>query len=130
MELLTPMNEHFKVNPPKQSDVIKIGIDICKALEVCQKYNIVHRDIKLDNILLTTKKNTNEHSPFNLEIKIGDYGFCRSINCGTEHGRVGTPVYLCPEIHHHSSPTITSDLYSQRTKSSKFSYTFILNHLQ
>ena len=27
-------------------EIIKLGIDICKALELCQKHNIVHRDIK------------------------------------------------------------------------------------
>ena len=73
---------------------------------------IVHRDIKLDNILLMTSPESTEPYPYNLVVKIADYGFCRSINCGNEHGKVGTPVYLCPEIHNHSSPTITSDLYS------------------
>lgn len=45
MELLTPLSEYFE-NGIDEKDVIRLGIDICKALEICQQYEIVHRDIK------------------------------------------------------------------------------------
>ena len=53
MELLTPLNEYYKDYPPNQRDIIKLGIDLCRALEICGKYNIVHRDIKPGNIFVS-----------------------------------------------------------------------------
>ena len=69
MELLTPMNKYFRDNPPKTRDVIQLGIDICKALEVCQKYKITHRDIKPSNIFVS--KNGDQ--------KLGDFGVSRTL---------------------------------------------------
>ena len=52
MELLTPLSEYFE-NGIDEKDVIRLGIDICKALEICQQYEIVHRDIKPENIFVS-----------------------------------------------------------------------------
>ncbi|ELP84288.1 DNA damage response protein kinase DUN1, putative [Entamoeba invadens IP1] len=68
---------------------------------------MVHRDIKLENILLKREDTTKR-----LEVKIADYGFCRVFNKSPEHGVIGTPIYLCPEIACFSCPTVKSDLYS------------------
>ena len=35
-----------------EKEIIRLGIDICTALDVCRKKNIVHRDIKPENILV------------------------------------------------------------------------------
>lgn len=64
MELLTPIVQYFTDNAPTQQDIIKLGIDICKALEVCGKYNIIHRDIKPSNIFVSDVG----------EFKLGDFG--------------------------------------------------------
>lgn len=103
MELLTPMNEHFKVNPPKQSDVIKIGIDICKALEVCQKYNIVHRDIKPSNIFISESG----------DYKLGDFGVARTLE-KTSSGlsKKGTYIYMAPEVFKGEKYNSNVDIYS------------------
>lgn len=103
MELLTPMNEHFKVNPPKQSDVIKIGIDICKALEVCQKYNIVHRDIKPSNIFISESG----------DYKLGDFGVARTLE-KTSSGlsKKGTCIYMAPEVFKGEKYNSNVDIYS------------------
>lgn len=53
IELLTPLFEHMKEHPLSVRDVILLGIHICRALEVCQKYNIIHRDIKPENIFIS-----------------------------------------------------------------------------
>ena len=64
MELLHPFDS-FSSNPSfSQLDVLKLGIDICSALEVCEQNQIVHRDIKPDNIFI---------SKFG-EYKLGDFG--------------------------------------------------------
>ena len=103
MELLTPMNEHFKVHPPKQSDVIKIGIDICKALEICQKYNIVHRDIKPSNIFISESG----------DYKLGDFGVARTLE-KTSSGlsKKGTYIYMAPEVFKSEKYNSNVDIYS------------------
>ena len=103
MELLTPMNKHFAQNPPKTRDVIKLGIDICKALEVCQKFNIVHRDIKPSNIFVS---DTGEY-------KLGDFGVARTLE-KTSSGlsKKGTYTYMAPEVYKGEAYGSNVDIYS------------------
>ena len=61
---------------------------IC-GLHYCHSKGILHRDIKLDNILLSA----------NGEVKICDFGVSKVIRRGeimTE--QCGTPAYIAPEI--------------------------------
>ena len=53
MELLSPFLDYIPNDRSMERDkVIKLGIDICKALEICQRQRIIHRDIKPENIFL------------------------------------------------------------------------------
>ena len=103
MELLTPMNEYFKTTPPKQSDVIKIGIDLCKALEICQKYNIIHRDIKPSNVFISDSG----------EYKLGDFGVARTLEKTTGAlSKKGTYTYMAPEVFKGEKYNSNVDIYS------------------
>ncbi len=68
MELLTSLKNAF---PEKNTDefVIKVATDICKALEFCHNKNIIHRDIKPQNIFVS------EYGDF----KLGDFGVAKSV---------------------------------------------------
>ena len=103
MELLTPMNHYFAKNSPKTRDVIKLGIDICKALEVCQKFNIVHRDIKPSNIFVSETG----------EYKLGDFGVARTLE-KTSSGlsKKGTYTYMAPEVYKGEAYSSNVDIYS------------------
>ena len=70
MELLTPLDEYIQKKKalPRQ-EIIKLGIDLCKALELCQKHNIIHRDIKPENTFVSE----------NGDFKLGDFGVARTI---------------------------------------------------
>ena len=60
-----------------------------EGLAYCHSIGIVHRDIKLDNILLDGHGN----------VKIGDFGLSRILSYESEyaHSNVGTPYYMSPE---------------------------------
>ena len=88
MELLTPLLDYATTERPMgRNDVIKLGIDICKALECCQRQNIIHRDIKPENIFV---------SP-NGDYKLGDFGIARTVEKTTSGlSRKGTYTYMAP----------------------------------
>ena len=44
MELLTPLTHWLRSNAVDEESAAKLGIDICTALEACEKHNILHRD--------------------------------------------------------------------------------------
>lgn len=103
MELLTPMNKYFRDHELSQRDIIKLGIDICKALEVCQKYKIIHRDIKPSNIFVSDTG----------AFKLGDFGIARTLE-KTSSGlsKKGTYTYMAPEVHASGEYGSNVDIYS------------------
>ena len=103
MELLTPLNEYTRKNTVTRQDVIKLGIDLCKALELCQKYNIIHRDIKPENIFISE----------NGDFKLGDFGVARTTEKTTSGlSKKGTYTYMAPEVYKGDAYGSTVDIYS------------------
>lgn len=90
MELLTPLVSYLKTNVMSEKEVIKLGIDICSALEMCSKMDIIHRDIKPANIFISDMGN----------YKLGDFGIARSVEKtkGDASTKIGTLNYMAPEI--------------------------------
>lgn len=63
------------------------------ALNYLHSRKIVHRDIKLENVLMQTKEQDN------LAIKITDFGFARFFDPAKGLSDVlGSPLYMAPEI--------------------------------
>ena len=63
------------------------------ALMYCHKKGVVHRDIKLDNILL------DHHG----RIKLCDFGVSRAVRRGEIlQDQCGTPAYIAPEVLHNT----------------------------
>ncbi|BBM85902.1 serine/threonine-protein kinase [Candidatus Uabimicrobium amorphum] len=71
---------------------LQIAIQICRGIANLNEYDIVHRDIKPTNIILTEE---------NLLPKILDLGIAKSINSDlvsiTHNDLIGTPQYMSPE---------------------------------
>lgn len=103
MELLTPLLDYIQSNIVSRESVIQLGIDICKALELCQKYNIIHRDIKPENIFVSESG----------DYKLGDFGIARTID-KTMGGlsKKGTYTYMAPEVYKEDPYNSTVDIYS------------------
>ncbi|HVJ83430.1 MAG TPA: serine/threonine-protein kinase, partial [Planctomycetia bacterium] len=74
------------------SDALKIVYDVAQALQHAAESNIVHRDIKPDNIMIVRKDGT---------VKLADLGLAKQIgdeNSMTQTGSgFGTPYYMPPE---------------------------------
>lgn len=103
MELLMGLPSYLRENRFRVYDVIQLGIDMCKALEVCRELNIVHRDIKPDNIFVSS----------NGKFKLGDFGVARTIEKTTAGlSRKGTYSYMAPEIYNGNEYGFEADIYS------------------
>ncbi len=103
MELLTPAEDYFAANGCNEASVIDLGIDLCKALEVCQKNKIIHRDIKPQNIFVSE----------NGDFKLGDFGVAKTIEKTTgELSKKGTYSYMAPEVYKCESYNSSVDVYS------------------
>lgn len=103
MELLTPLNEYTRTHTITRQDIIKLGIDMCKALELCQKYNVIHRDIKPDNMFVSE----------NGDFKLGDFGIARTVEKTTSGlSKKGTYTYMAPEVYKGEAYGSTVDIYS------------------
>ena len=103
MELLKPLLKIIKNEAMTRRDVIKLGIDICEALEICAKNRIIHRDIKPENIFRSDLG----------DYKLGDFGIARTIEKTTGGmSKKGTYTYMAPEVYKEEPYGVTVDIYS------------------
>lgn len=103
MEYLTGFLEYCAGKELTEQDVIRLGVDLCKALEYCQKQNIIHRDIKPENIFV---------SRFG-EFKLGDFGIARELDRNkTGLSQKGTFSYMAPEMYRGEPYDSRVDIYS------------------
>jgi len=103
MELLIPLSAYIADNPMEPEEVRRLGVEICNALEACEAYKIIHRDIKEGNIFL------NPRGTF----KLGDFGIARELMGGSMNMSMrGTPSYVAPEVYNGKPYDATVDVYS------------------
>ena len=77
--------------------VAKIVIQLLEGLVFLHRMNIVHRDIKSDNILLSKKMTEDDTDPV---VKIADFGLSAYLDPTTKglNNFCGTDLYMAPEI--------------------------------
>ena len=102
MELLTPLKKATMQSMLSESEVIRLGKNICKALMLCEARHIIHRDIKPENILV---------SKFG-DYKLGDFGVARVQDHTTNATKMGTHGYAAPEVEHGHKYGKEADIYS------------------
>ena len=107
MEYLEDFTEYLGKNYMEKNEtmdaeeVIRFGIEICSALEICHEKGIIHRDIKPDNLMVSKEG----------QFKLGDFGIAREPISGTMTV-AGTPDYMAPEVKETTIYDKTADIYS------------------
>lgn len=103
MELLVNIDDYQFMHPFTIQDIVRMGKDVCKALILCGKHNIIHRDIKPGNIFVTDDG----------DFKLGDFGISRQLE-GTGEGLSikGTYGYMAPEVYFGKPYDTRADIYS------------------
>eukprot|EP01102_Stenamoeba_stenopodia_P005625 TRINITY_DN1636_c0_g1_i1.p1 TRINITY_DN1636_c0_g1~~TRINITY_DN1636_c0_g1_i1.p1 ORF type:complete len:595 (-),score=151.05 TRINITY_DN1636_c0_g1_i1:45-1829(-) len=92
-------------------EITKYCLDIAKGLTFLHQNNIIHRDLKSDNIFVKL----NEQKEI-AELAIGDFDTAKKVSMKT-HAKtlVGTPPYMAPEVllSNNTDPyTFKADVYS------------------
>ena len=101
MEYLTDLLSFMdQEGPLDETEVIRLGIELCRALEVCHRQGILHRDIKPENIMVA-KDGT---------FKLGDFGLAREWDDGSMTV-IGTRNYMAPEVYN-TFYDKSADIYS------------------
>jgi len=86
--------------------VLRVGVDVARALGFAHREGVIHRDIKVDNILFDTHGNA----------IVADFGIARAVSGYTNQTGtnmvVGTPQYFAPEQARAKPLDGRADLYS------------------
>lgn len=97
------LSKYLKGRPLKEKYAQKFAIQLSHAMKYLIERNIIHRDIKPQNILVFNK-NT---------IKLTDFGFARYFDKGTMVETLcGSPLYMSPEIIKYKKYSHKADLWS------------------
>jgi ATP/maltotriose-dependent transcriptional regulator MalT len=88
--------------PLAVGEVLTIGVRLAGALETAHRAGVLHRDVKPENVLLTTYG----------EPQLCDFGFAR-IAGGNESANIfrGSPSYTAPELFQSRGASVASDIY-------------------
>ena len=91
MSLMDYLNEHFDSLTKKTK--LNIFREVTEALDYCHSRGIMHRDIKIENILV----NQDQQGQV-IDIKLADFGYaCNSEELSSEEGFYGTIPFMAPE---------------------------------
>ena len=100
------LKERIQKNGPLPvAEALRIALEVCAALSAAHAHNLIHRDIKPQNILLTADG----------QVKVADFGIARrtSSSTMTQTGTVlGSVHYLAPEQATGQEAGPRADLYA------------------
>ena len=86
------------------SEAALLGQDLCRAMAAVHAANMVHRDIKAQNVMRQSGTG---------RIVLMDFGAGEAMDAGSARRRpTGTPLYLAPELFDGSIATRETDIYA------------------
>jgi len=85
-------------------EAVSVGQEICRALAAVHRANIIHRDVKAQNVMRAHDGG---------RIILMDFGAGQFVNDSSLGKRAqGTPLYLAPEVLQSQDATVRSDIYA------------------
>ena len=77
-----------------EGEVLSLFVQLCRAIRHVHGLNIMHRDLKSQNVFLAS-------GPRGDVVKLGDFGIAKVMNStkSLAETQIGTPYYLSPEVH-------------------------------
>lgn len=102
MEYIEDIKSYYSKGLIDVDEVVKLGIDICSALELCSSINLTHCDIKPENIFVGNDGN----------YKLGDFSSAFFADNNDNKNYYGSLNYIAPEIYNGKGITKNIDLYS------------------
>jgi len=103
MEDLESLPAYMQEHTLTRTDVIRLGIDICSALEACGKEGVIHGDIREDNIFVVQSKG----------FKLGNFRIAREISRKEgEAPPYSSSAFAAPEVLRHNGMDSGMDIYS------------------
>ncbi|HYH63700.1 MAG TPA: serine/threonine-protein kinase [Urbifossiella sp.] len=96
-----------ETGPLPAADVVRVGVQVARALAAAHQHGLIHRDVKPANILI-------EDGPES-RVKLSDFGLARAADDAslTQSGQIaGTPMYMSPEQARGDTLDARSDLFS------------------
>ncbi|XP_035225469.1 serine/threonine-protein kinase unc-51-like [Stegodyphus dumicola] len=93
------LSEYLNAKGSLSEDTIRLFLrQIAEAMKVLNQKEVVHRDLKPQNILLCHSGKPNP-LPSEITLKIADFGFARFLTDGVMAATLcGSPMYMAPEV--------------------------------
>lgn len=102
---------HYFVDKQKALDepeACEIFKQVVSGLQYLHSRNIMHRDLSMSNLLLTTSERGG------MQVKIADFGLATQLNHNSQNKHTtlcGTPNYISPEVASRSSHGLPTDIW-------------------
>ena len=95
MEVLEKSQENnWKLNNKDYATMTK---QVVRALNYMHKKNVIHRDLKLENVMVDI--GSNDQGKPELILKLTDFGFSKILETNQkETNKLGTTLYMAPEL--------------------------------
>jgi hypothetical protein len=84
-------------------EATSVGLEVCRALAAVHRANIIHRDVKAQNVMRAHDGG---------RIILMDFGAGEFVGDPLNSRAQGTPLYLAPEVLRGGDGTISSDIYA------------------
>ncbi|XP_045475967.1 serine/threonine-protein kinase unc-51-like isoform X2 [Harmonia axyridis] len=92
--------DYFILKKTLSEDTLRLFLlQIASAMKTLRTLGIVHRDLKPQNILLSYDPAIAHPQPYQINLKLADFGFARTLEEGGMAGTLcGSPMYMAPEV--------------------------------